>query len=74
MTIALKSLSLLNSGGGNLYATPSEFVHDVLREKKERLEAAEILDAILDGYQDVLQKRTVPYCSNLLQLLMQAGE
>ena len=62
------------NSGSTLYATPSEFVRDVLREKKERLEAAEIRDAILDGYQDALQKRTVPYRGNLRQLLEQAGE
>jgi hypothetical protein len=40
-----------------------------LREKKERLEAAQIRDAILDGYQDALQGRTIPYDGNLRQLL-----
>lgn len=50
-----------------------EFVRDVLREKKERLEAAEIRDAILAGYQDALSGRTVEYRGNLRQLL-KAGD
>ena len=74
LTDELRAFIDRNSGDGTLYATPSEFVRDVLREKKERLEAAEIRDAILDGYQDALQKRTVPYRGNLRQLLEQAGE
>lgn len=35
-----------------------QVVRDVLREKKERLETAQIRDAILDGYRDAIQERT----------------
>jgi antitoxin ParD1/3/4 len=58
-----------NSGEGTLFATPSEFVRALLREKKERLEAARIRDAILEGYQDVLSGRTLEYQGNLRALL-----
>jgi antitoxin ParD1/3/4 len=58
-----------NSGDGTLYATPSEFVRDVLREKKERLEAAHIREAILEGYQDALHGRVIPYRGKLRPLL-----
>jgi antitoxin ParD1/3/4 len=58
-----------HSGEGTLFATPSEFVRSLLREKKERLEAARIRDAILEGYQDVLSGRTVEYQGNLRALL-----
>jgi len=61
LTDELRAFIDQNSGEGTLYATPSEFVRNVLREKKERLEAAQIRDAILDGYQDAIQGRTVPY-------------
>jgi Arc/MetJ-type ribon-helix-helix transcriptional regulator len=58
-----------NSGDGTLYATASEFVRDVLREKKERLEAAQIRDAILEGYQDAIDGRTVVYRGDLRRIL-----
>jgi antitoxin ParD1/3/4 len=74
LTDELRAFIDKNSGDGTLYATPSEFVRDVLREKKERLEAAQIRDSILDGYQDAIQGRTVPYRGNLRQLMKKAGE
>ena len=74
LTDELRAFIDRNSGDGTLYATPSEFVRDVLREKKERLEAAQIRDAILDGYQDAVQGRTVAYRGNLRQLMKKAGK
>jgi len=74
LTDELRAFVDQNSGDGTLYATPGEFVRNVLREKKERLEAAQIRDAILDGYQDVIQGRTVPYRGDLRQLLRKAGD
>jgi antitoxin ParD1/3/4 len=58
-----------NSGEGTLYATPGEFVRSVLREKKERLEAAKIRSAILEGYQDAFQGRITEYRGNLQTLI-----
>ena len=69
LTDELRAFVNQQSGNGTPYATPSEFVRDVLREKKERLEAAQIRDSILDGYQDALQGHTVPYTGDLRQLL-----
>lgn len=74
LTDELRAFIDQNSGDGTLYATPSEFVRDVLREKKERLEAAQIRDAILDGYQDAIHGRTVAYRGDLRQLMKKAGE
>lgn len=74
LTDELRAFIDQNSGDGTLYATPSEFVRDVLREKKERLEAARIRDAILDGYQDVQKGRTVPFRGNLRQAMKKAAE
>jgi antitoxin ParD1/3/4 len=74
LTDELRAFVDRNSGDGTLYATPSEFVRDVLREKKERLEAAQIRDAILDGYQDAIHGRTVPYRGNLRRLLRKASD
>ncbi len=54
--------------------TPSEFIRQVLREKKERLEAARIRDAIIQGYQDAIAGRTVIYRGNLRRLLKKVPE
>jgi antitoxin ParD1/3/4 len=69
LTDELQAFVDQNCGDGTLYATPSEFVRDVLREKKERLEAARIRDAILEGYQDAIQGRAARYRGNLRQLM-----
>ena len=55
---ALRTFIDRNCGDGTLYATPTEFMRDVLREKKERLEAAELRAGILEGYQDSIAGRT----------------
>lgn len=74
LTDELRAFIDQNCGDGTLYATPSEFVRDVLRDKKERLEAAKIRDAILEGYQDAIAGRTVAYRGNLRQLLKKAAD
>jgi len=74
LTDELRAFVDQNCGDGTLYATPSEFVRDVLREKKERMDAMQIRDAILEGYQDVLNGRTVPYRGNLRELLKKARD
>ena len=74
LTDELRAFVDQNSGDGTLYATPSEFVRDVFREKKERLAAAQIRDAILNGFQDAIQGRTVPYRGDLRRLLKKAAD
>ena len=72
LTDELRAFIDENSGDGTLYATPSEFVRDLLRQKKEELEAARIRDAILEGYEDILKGRVTEYRGNLRSLLNQA--
>lgn len=74
LTDELRAFIDENSGDGTLYATPSEFVRTVLREKKERMEATQIREAILEGYQDAIAGRTVRYRGNLRQLLKKARD
>jgi antitoxin ParD1/3/4 len=69
LTDELRTFVDENSGDGTCYATPSEFVRQVLREKKERLEAARIRDGILEGYQDAIAGRVVEYRGDLRRLL-----
>lgn len=74
LTDEMKAFINQHSGEGTLFPTAGEFVRDVLREKMERLEAARIRDAILDGYQDALHGRMVPYEGDLRESLKRTGE
>ena len=65
LTDELRAFIDRNCGDGTLYATPTEFMRDVLREKKERIEAAELRAGILEGYQDATAGRTTPFSGNL---------
>jgi len=65
LTDELKTFINENSGDGSLYATPSEFVRDILREKKQRIEASQLRDAILDGFQDAISGNTQLFSGDL---------
>ena len=65
LTDELRAFIESNCGDGSLYATPSEFLRDLLREKKERQEAASIRDGVLEGYRDLLEGRTVEFAGDL---------
>lgn len=69
LTDELRAFVDANSGDGTLYATPSEFVRDVLRQQKSRQEAAAARDAILEGYQDAIEGRTRIFRGDLRSLL-----
>jgi len=69
LTDELRSFIDNNCGDKGLYATPSEFVRDLLREKKDRQEAAAIRDGILEGYRDLLDGKTVEFSGSLRSAL-----
>ena len=69
LTDELRAFIDENCGDGTLYATPSEFVRDLLRQRKLQLEAAKARDAILEGYQDAIDGRTFTFDGNLRSLL-----
>ncbi len=69
LTDELRAFLDANSGDGTLYATPSEYVRDLLRQQKVRQEAAAARDAILEGYQDAIDGRTYEYQGDLRSLL-----
>lgn len=72
LTDELRSFVDQNSGEGTLYATPSEFVRDMLRQQKARQEAAAARDAIVEGYQDALGGRTHEFKGDLKSLMSKA--
>ena len=69
LTDELRAFVDENSGDGTLYATPSEFMRDVLREKKQRLEAAKMRDSILDGFQDLIAGRSIEYQGSVREVI-----
>ncbi len=69
LTDELRAYVDQNSGDGTLYSTASEFVRDVLREKKERQEAAAIRESIIAGCQDAIAGRMHPYDGDLRKLM-----
>ena len=71
LTDELRAFVDENSGEGTLYATPSEFMRDVLREKKQRLEAAKMRDSILAGYQDLIAGRSIEYQGSVREVIKQ---
>ncbi len=74
LTDELRAFIDENSGDGTLYATPSEFIRDLLRQKKRQLEAEKIRAAILEGYQDAVEGRIVPFDGDLRSLLKKGSK
>ena len=74
LTDELRTFIDRNCGDHGLYATPSEFVRDLLREKKDRQEAAAIRDGILEGYRDILGGKSIAFKGSLRSVLEEAKE
>ncbi|MCF6193401.1 MAG: ribbon-helix-helix domain-containing protein [Kangiellaceae bacterium] len=72
LTDELKKFVQQHSGEGTLYSTPSEFIRDAIRERKERLEAANLRQGILEGFQDVIGGRTIEFKGDLRQVIAEA--
>ena len=72
LTDELRAFVDFNSGDGTLYATPSEFLRDVLREKKRRMDAAAARDAILEGYSDLIEGRVVEFTGDIRKAMREA--
>ena len=73
LTDELRAFVDQNCGDDTPYATPSEFVCDVLRRQKLKQEAANVRNAIIEGYQDAIEGRTVAFTGDLPRLLEKAG-
>ncbi len=65
LTDELRAFIDNNCGDGTSYATPSEFLRSLIREKRERLDAADLRESIIEGYQDAIAGRTVTFNGNI---------
>ncbi|MFT6732942.1 MAG: antitoxin ParD1/3/4 [Polaribacter sp.] len=61
LTDELKSFVQQNSGNGTLYSTPSEFIRYVIRERKEKMDAADLRNGVLEGFQDAINGKLVEF-------------
>ena len=69
LTDELRAFVDSNSGDGTMYATPSEYVRDLLRQQKARLEASAARHAIIEGYEDAIEGRATEFKGSLRDLL-----
>jgi antitoxin ParD1/3/4 len=69
LTDELRSFIDENCGEGTLYSTPSEFVRDLLRQKKRELDAARLRESIIAGYSDLCEGRVVEFQGELRSLI-----
>ncbi len=72
LTDELRAFVDQNCGDDTFYSTPSEFVRDLLRQKKMQQEAAAVRDGILEGYQDAINGRTTVFRGDLQGMLKKA--
>lgn len=69
LTTELKAFVQDQAGDDTLYSTPSEFIRDLIRHEKLKQEAAQLRQGILEGYQDVIQGRSVKFSGDLRKAL-----
>ncbi len=72
LTDELREFVDQHSGDGTLYATPSEFVRDILRQRKLQLEAQTLREGILEGFQDLLDDRVHEFKGSLSSVMNKA--
>lgn len=72
LTDELRDFVNQNSGNGTMYATSSEFVRDMLRQRKLQMEAQQLRAGILEGLQDVVDGRLHELKGSLNDLLKKA--
>jgi antitoxin ParD1/3/4 len=72
LTDELREFVDQNSGDGTMYATPSEFVRDLLRQKKLQLEAQKLREGVLEGLQDVTDGRLKEFKGSISDILKKA--
>ena len=69
LTDELRDFVNQHSGDGTLYATPSEFVRDLLRHRKLQLEAERIREGVLEGFQNVINERLHKFSGSLADMM-----
>lgn len=66
LTDEMKKFITSQSGSGTLFATPSEYVRDLIRHEQDRIEAAKLRSAVIEGYQDAIHGKTSEFSGDLM--------
>ena len=56
-------------GDGTMYATPSEFVRDLIRKHKQQMEAERLRSGVIEGLQDAVEGRVRQFKGSVRDLL-----
>jgi antitoxin ParD1/3/4 len=57
------------SGDGTLYATPSEFVRDLLRKQKLQMESEKLRAGVIEGFRDAAENRVHQFKGSVRELM-----
>ncbi len=57
------------SGDGTMYATPSEFVRDLIRKHKQQMEAEHLRAGVIEGFQDAAGGRVHHFKGSVRNLM-----
>jgi antitoxin ParD1/3/4 len=69
LTDELRSFVDQQSGDGTIYATPSEFVRDLIRRQKLQMEAEQLRDGVIAGLNDAAQGRVHQFKGSVRKLM-----
>ncbi len=69
LTDELRAFVDEQSGDGTLFATPSEFVRDLLRKQKLHTEAEELRTGVIEGFQDAAENRVHQFKGSVRELM-----
>ena len=72
LTNELRAFIDSQCGDGTDYATPSEFLRDIIRDKKRHIEAAALRDAVIEGYRDFIDGRFVEFNGSIKKALAES--
>ena len=71
LTDELREFVEKQSGDGTMFPSSGEFIRALIREKKERIEAAKFRRSVLEGCQDILEGRAVEYRGSVKDVVEQ---
>jgi len=69
LTDDLRAFVDSQSGDGTLYATPSDFVRDLIRKHKLQMEADRLRAGVIEGFQDAAEGRVHQFKGNVRELM-----
>lgn len=66
LTDEMKQFIVSQYGSGTLYASPSEYIRDLIRHERDRIETQKLRSAILEGYQDIFHGSAQEFSGDLM--------